>query len=359
MQVLFVGSRSAVAAAVRDGFTRTAYASATPAPGAHPVVPLWTRDRAAELDGRAAALLDIPESVLEAFDTASDTGPRYLVYPEVVDLHPVLAHRGLVERDLRSPRVALAPARITAASVATATVVLALTWTPDLDEPGRAASGATFMGGVGAPAAESAVRAPARARGRDTAPPVRLSPAALVRPETARRPRAPRGPGLVTVQHAVQAVAQREFVRARQAARRRAERREQAALARAASAEDARQRALVDQVIAGADAIATLPYRYGGGHGSFEDSAYDCSGSVSYALHAAGLLDAPITSTGFMSYGEPGPGQHITIYANPGHVYMVVDGRRYDTSARSLTGSRWSDVPRSAAGFVVRHPAGL
>jgi len=112
-------------------------------------------------------------------------------------------------------------------------------------------------------------------------------------------------------------------------------------------------------VIAAANAIAATPYRYGGGHGSFQDSGYDCSGSVSYALHGGGLLSSPLDSTGFMSYGDPGPGQHITIYANSGHVYMTVDGRRFDTSARWETGSRWTGTSRSSAGYVVRHPSGL
>jgi peptidoglycan hydrolase-like protein with peptidoglycan-binding domain len=115
---------------------------------------------------------------------------------------------------------------------------------------------------------------------------------------------------------------------------------------------------VVARVIAAANAIAGRPYVYGGGHGSFNSTGYDCSGSVSYALHGGGLLSAPLTSGAFMSYGAPGPGQHITIYANPGHVYMTIDGRRYDTSARSETGSRWSGTQRSSAGYVVRHPPG-
>ncbi|CAN5226978.1 hypothetical protein BH20ACT20_BH20ACT20_08100 [soil metagenome] len=116
---------------------------------------------------------------------------------------------------------------------------------------------------------------------------------------------------------------------------------------------------VVQRVIAAANRIARTPYRYGGGHGSFDDWAYDCSGSVSYALHGGGLLRSPLASGDFQSYGRPGPGKHITIYANTGHMYMVVNGRRFDTSARSITGSRWTDVMRSSAGYVVRHPAGL
>jgi hypothetical protein len=115
----------------------------------------------------------------------------------------------------------------------------------------------------------------------------------------------------------------------------------------------------VQRVIAAANQIATKPYIYGGGHGSFNAAGYDCSGSVSYALHGGGLLSTPMDSSGFMSYGAPGPGKHITIYANPGHVYMTIDGRRFDTSSRSQTGSRWGGGGRSGGGFVVRHPNGL
>ena len=115
---------------------------------------------------------------------------------------------------------------------------------------------------------------------------------------------------------------------------------------------------VVQRVIAAANAIAGRPYVYGGGHGSFESAGYDCSGSVSYALHGGGLLSSPLDSTAFMSYGAPGPGEHITIYANSGHVYMTIDGRRFDTSARSETGSRWTGTGRSGSGYVVRHPVG-
>ena len=115
----------------------------------------------------------------------------------------------------------------------------------------------------------------------------------------------------------------------------------------------------VRRAIAAANRIATYPYRYGGGHASFTDTAYDCSGSISYVLHAAGKLSAPLNSTGFMSYGKPGPGRWITIYTNPGHAYMVINGRRYDTSARADSGSRWTSEERSSGGYTVRHPAGL
>jgi cell wall-associated NlpC family hydrolase len=115
----------------------------------------------------------------------------------------------------------------------------------------------------------------------------------------------------------------------------------------------------VKQVIAAGNAIAGLPYLYGGGHGSFNANAYDCSGSVSYALAAAGLLSSPLDSTGFESWGEPGAGKWITVYANAGHAFMVVAGWRFDTSALSGGGTRWTRAMRSTGGFVARHPAGL
>ena len=115
----------------------------------------------------------------------------------------------------------------------------------------------------------------------------------------------------------------------------------------------------LSRLIAAANRIATAPYKYGGGHGSYRDSGYDCSGSISYALHFAGLLKTPLDSSGFMSYGLPGPGRHVTIYANAGHAYMVVDNRRFDTSAIGETGSRWTSTHRSPAGYAVRHPRGL
>jgi cell wall-associated NlpC family hydrolase len=115
----------------------------------------------------------------------------------------------------------------------------------------------------------------------------------------------------------------------------------------------------VRRIIAAANRIADKPYKYGGGHGTWDDTGYDCSGSVSYALHGAGLLDSALTSGGFMSWGEPGKGRWVTIYANPGHVYMVIDGRRFDTTGRDESGSRWQSRSRSSAGYTVRHPPGL
>jgi hypothetical protein len=115
----------------------------------------------------------------------------------------------------------------------------------------------------------------------------------------------------------------------------------------------------VKQVIAAANKIAHKPYRYGGGHGRWEDSGYDCSGSVSYALHGADLLDSSMPSGSFTSWGEAGKGKWITIYANGGHMYMTVAGLRFDTSGRSRSGSRWQKDDRSSSGFTVRHPEGL
>jgi len=115
----------------------------------------------------------------------------------------------------------------------------------------------------------------------------------------------------------------------------------------------------VFRAITAANRIAGLPYRFGGGHRSFSDSGYDCSGSVSYALHGGGLLSVPKDSSEFMSWGAPGPGRYITIYANPGHAYMVVHGRRFDTSGAGNGGSRWQWEQRSSAGYTVRHPPGL
>jgi peptidoglycan hydrolase-like protein with peptidoglycan-binding domain len=115
----------------------------------------------------------------------------------------------------------------------------------------------------------------------------------------------------------------------------------------------------VQQIIAAGNAIAHKPYRYGGGHGRWNDSGYDCSGSVSYALHGAGLLDTQLTSGDFERWGAAGAGQWVTIYANGGHVFMYVAGLRFDTSGLSSDGTRWHDSTRSSSGYVVRHPNGL
>ncbi len=115
----------------------------------------------------------------------------------------------------------------------------------------------------------------------------------------------------------------------------------------------------VVELIGAANAIATLPYRYGGGHGSFDDKAYDCSGSVSYALHGADLLDTTLDSTSLMSWGRAGAGQWITVYANKEHTFLAVAGLRFDTSGQRASGSRWQPMERSTKGFAVRHPDGL
>ena len=115
----------------------------------------------------------------------------------------------------------------------------------------------------------------------------------------------------------------------------------------------------VKQIIEAGNIIARTPYLWGGGHGKWLDTGYDCSGSVSFALAAAGLLNGPMASGPLMSWGEPGPGKWVTIYANNGHVYMYVAGVRFDTSNSRVTGSRWSNTVRSNAGFVARHPAGI
>jgi hypothetical protein len=115
----------------------------------------------------------------------------------------------------------------------------------------------------------------------------------------------------------------------------------------------------VRDVVAAGNVIAKTPYKWGGGHPRWNDTGYDCSGSVSYALHAAGLLDSPLVSGDFAHWGDRGPGTWITIYANADHVYMIVAGMRFDTSARSRTGSRWTMEGRPSTGFAVTHPPGL
>ena len=115
----------------------------------------------------------------------------------------------------------------------------------------------------------------------------------------------------------------------------------------------------VAQVIAAGNAIATLPYIYGGGHASFHADGYDCSGSVSYALAAAGLVSSPMVSGDFENWGDAGPGRWITIYANAGHVWMDVAGWRFDTVALAESGTRWAQGGGEFSGFVVRHPPGL
>ena len=116
----------------------------------------------------------------------------------------------------------------------------------------------------------------------------------------------------------------------------------------------------VKAVIAAANRIRTKPYIYGGGHGQWWDRGYDCSGSVSYALAAGGMLSSPETSGELESWGAPGPGRYITVEAAAGHVYMYVDGVMYNTAGRSgVYASRWQVKPVDNAGYVTRHWPGL
>ena len=120
--------------------------------------------------------------------------------------------------------------------------------------------------------------------------------------------------------------------------------------------------------IQAANRIAAKPYRWGGGHRRFEDSAYDCSGAVSYALHGAGLLRSPLVSGSLMTWGRRGAGRWITVYANRAHTFLVIAGLRFDTGWRSPgiyrygvapgSGPRWG-FTRPTRGFAARHPAGL
>ncbi len=123
-----------------------------------------------------------------------------------------------------------------------------------------------------------------------------------------------------------------------------------------ASAPSSAPQAVQDAIAAG-NSIATTPYIWGGGHGSFESEGYDCSGAVSFALHGGGFLESPLDSTGLETWGEPGPGQWITVYANAEHAWMVIAGIAFDTVGGP--GPRWHDPwVDSPEGFVARHPAG-
>jgi hypothetical protein len=128
----------------------------------------------------------------------------------------------------------------------------------------------------------------------------------------------------------------------------------------------------VQKAIWAANKLQDKPYIYGGGHKDFEARGYDCSGTVSYALHAAGLLDSPLDSSSFMKWGERGAGEWITVYTNPSHAYVVIAGLRLDTSAVSVTrahtrtfkkaaerGPRWRPTARSSRGYKKRHPVGF
>jgi len=119
--------------------------------------------------------------------------------------------------------------------------------------------------------------------------------------------------------------------------------------------------AAVKAVIAAANSIADTPYLWGGGHGSWYSYGYDCSGALSFALYGGGMLNTPLVSGDLASYGEPGPGRWITIYANAEHTYMMVAGLRFDTAGNpeGVSGPRWKDTPPYPDGYVVRHPAGF
>ncbi len=118
-----------------------------------------------------------------------------------------------------------------------------------------------------------------------------------------------------------------------------------------------------DAVKDGIRAVNTIvrkPYRFGGGHATFNDAGYDCSGTISFFLHGAGLLEQPTPSKALQSWGEPGPGRWITIYARTGHTFAVICGLRLDTTGRhDNEGPGWRDWPRDPKGFVARHPSGF
>jgi hypothetical protein len=118
----------------------------------------------------------------------------------------------------------------------------------------------------------------------------------------------------------------------------------------------------VQEVIQAGNEIARLPYRYGGGHITYEDTAYDCSGSISFVFQAAHLLNTTVVSGQLENWGDAGPGKWITVFANAGHTFMYVAGLRFDTVALAETGSRWSNRPADEPDlrtFAVRHPPGL
>ena len=120
----------------------------------------------------------------------------------------------------------------------------------------------------------------------------------------------------------------------------------------------------VQKAIWAANRIIGKPYVYGGGHNrAFKSAGYDCSGTVSYALHGGGLLRSPLDSSSFMSWGQRGLGQWITVYTNPGHAFVVIAGLRLDTSAAGdpsgARGPRWRPTLRSSHGYRARHPIGF
>jgi hypothetical protein len=115
----------------------------------------------------------------------------------------------------------------------------------------------------------------------------------------------------------------------------------------------------VVRAIRASNKLQDKPYLYGGGHKAFVDTAYDCSGAVSFALHGGRLLPSPLDSSSLARWGVAGPGSWITVYANAGHAYAVIAGLRLDTSGTGGRGPRWLTVQRDPSDFVARHPAGL
>jgi hypothetical protein len=115
----------------------------------------------------------------------------------------------------------------------------------------------------------------------------------------------------------------------------------------------------VKNAIYAANQITNKPYRYGGGHASFRDSGYDCSGSVSFALRGGKFLKRPLHSSAFMRWGAAGPGQWITVFTNPGHAYVTIAGLRFDTSGPGERGPRWRKSARSSGAYTARHPQGF
>ncbi|MGI8438123.1 MAG: peptidoglycan endopeptidase [Chthoniobacterales bacterium] len=123
--------------------------------------------------------------------------------------------------------------------------------------------------------------------------------------------------------------------------------------------------AAVKRAIWAANQLRAKPYRYGGGHKSFRDSGYDCSGTISYALGAAGMVKSPMSSSEFRGFGARGAGKWITVYARNGHTFALIAGLRLDTTPYNTMrrdrhwAPRWQPTPRAPRGFEARHPAGL
>ena len=115
----------------------------------------------------------------------------------------------------------------------------------------------------------------------------------------------------------------------------------------------------VKNAVYAANRITNKPYRYGGGHRRFEDSGYDCSGGISYALRGGRFLKRPLDSRSFARWGEGGPGRWITVYTNPGHAYVMIAGLRFDTSGPGERGPRWRKSARSSRAYTARHPDGF